>query len=150
MIKVKNMFAPIDPDDGLRLLICEDAEGDYPYPKPDGWKFEDNVDLYIRQLKPPFLAEPARLRGGIDARLHGMTADAYFLQNCREHYPKKDYCRNMAKLIAGYAERRNVTLMCFCPDLSICHTGIVKEFIERYMSKEQEGRVTEPFIGTLK
>lgn len=127
MLKTKSVHSPIEPGDGLRLLVARFRGRGLPTDRYDTWMA--NLGPSERLLKS-FLAGKVtwkefsqRYRGEIFAPA-GADKDNATIKNHGQKFT--------LRLVAKLAEKENVTLLCHCAeDATQCHRFLLQKLIER-------------------
>ncbi|OGQ55927.1 MAG: hypothetical protein A3J24_01110 [Deltaproteobacteria bacterium RIFCSPLOWO2_02_FULL_53_8] len=113
MLKTKSIYAQIEPDDGLRLLVMRYW--------PRGVK-KDRVSMWLKDLGPT----PELIKSWKTGRL---TWDE-FKDRYRLEFNGAARRDAFNSLKAAIKTSGNVTLICSCADEDRCHRGLLKELLE--------------------
>ena len=118
MIRTKRWNNPVDPDDGLRLLITR-------Y-RPRGVRREDATwDDWWKDLAPS---------KELHADWYGKRGRRISIAEFEERYLKEmqgEAARSaLAVLTEMHLAGKTITLLCYCADEQCCHRTLVKRLVE--------------------
>lgn len=114
-LRTARIFTPRTTEDGFRLLVTRSA------PRvPRERKFWDEWD---QRLSPTYALHTERLK-------RGKSEDVWvwFEPRFREEM-RRPYAEAAMADVRRLLETRTVTLLCFCTDLTRCHTAVVRDLI---------------------
>jgi uncharacterized protein YeaO (DUF488 family) len=113
MLKTKRWLDPIEPDDGLRVLVTRyRPRGVKKNAEPwDEWRYWLGPS---RRLHADYFGKHGR---AIDWKEYGARYEA----EMREERPRAA----IAELAARHARGETVTLLCFCADETRCHRTVL-------------------------
>lgn len=117
-LKTKRWCDPIDPDDGLRILVCRYRPRALP-------KARETWDVWMRELGPsPELFDAFFGKGQVP-----ITREAYKARYLEEMAAQRE---RIAELAARVERGETVTLLCSrdCILPPICHRTFLAELIE--------------------
>ncbi|MEM0134932.1 MAG: DUF488 family protein [Thermoplasmatales archaeon] len=117
VIKTKSIYEPIEPDDGVRVLITR------YYPR--GVK-KDNFDIWLRSLSPsPELLK--RYKNGMES---WGDFELHFANEINNNSESNKGLENILML----AKESNVTLLCYEKRDHNCHRYLVMEMLKDQVS----------------
>ncbi len=127
MLKTKSVHSPIQPEDGLRLLVARFRGRGLPADRYDVWMA--NLGPSEKLLKA-VLAEKITWREFLKRYREELFAPASF---DGDNATIKNHGQKFTlRLIARLATRGNVTLLCHCAeDTAHCHRFLLQKLIER-------------------
>lgn len=127
MLKTKSVHSPIEPEDGLRLLVARFRGRGLPADRYDVWMA--NLGPSERLLKA-VLAEETAWREFLRRYREELFAPAAF---DGDNATIKNHGQKFTlRLIAKLAEQQNVTLLCHCAeDATQCHRFELQKLIEK-------------------
>lgn len=127
MLKTKSVLAPIEPGDGLRLLVTRFRGRGLPADRYDAWvaslgpseRLLKNVlgekitwKEFSKRYREELFAPAATDAGNATIKNHGQ--------------------KFTLRLVARLAEKGNVTLLCHCAeDATQCHRFLLRDLIEK-------------------
>jgi uncharacterized protein YeaO (DUF488 family) len=127
MLKTKSVHSPIEPSDGLRLLVARFRGRGLP---------ADRYDVWVASLGPSEKLLKSFLAGKLTWSQFGkkyrgeMFAPAAI--DAGNATIKNHGQRFTLRLVAKLAEKQNVTLLCHCAeDATQCHRFLLQDLIER-------------------
>jgi hypothetical protein len=127
MLKTKSVHSPLEPGDGLRILVARFRGRGLPTDRYDVWMA--SLGPSERLLKN-YLAEKATWREFAKAYREELFASA---ANDGDNLTIKNHGQKFTvRLLAKLAEREDVTLLCHCAeDTKECHRFLLRDLIER-------------------
>lgn len=127
MLKTKSVHSPIQPEDGLRLLVARFRGRGLPADRYDVWMA--NLGPSEKLLKA-VLAEEITWREFLKRYREELFAPASF---DGDNATIKNHGQKFTlRLIAKLSERQNVTLLCHCAeDATQCHRFELQKLIEK-------------------
>lgn len=127
MLKTKSVHSPIEPGDGLRLLVARFRGRGLPTDRYDAWMA--NLGPSEKLLKS-LLAEKITWQEFSKRYRDEMFAPA---TTDKDNATIKNHGQKFTlRLIAKLAARENVTLLCHCAeDAKHCHRFLLQELIAR-------------------
>ena len=127
MLKTKSVHSPLEPGDGLRILVARFRGRGLPTDRYDVWMA--SLGPSERLLKN-YLTEKATWREFAKAYREELFAPA---DNDGDNLTIKNHGQKFTvRLLAKLAEREDVTLLCHCAeDTKECHRFLLRDLIER-------------------
>jgi uncharacterized protein YeaO (DUF488 family) len=127
MLKTKSVHSPIEPGDGLRLLVTRFRGRGMP---------TDRYDVWMANLGPSEQALKAVIAGRITwAEFSKRYRREMFAPAAtdRDNATIKNHGQKFTlRLIGKLAKKENVTLLCHCAeDATQCHRFLLQKLIER-------------------
>jgi len=116
MVKIKSIYSPDSPDDGLRILVMRYW--------PRGIK-KERAGLWLRELGPG--------TGLIKRWKAGELTWTAFAREYRAEFNDEARKKAFAELkeIIKKNNSAPVTLLCACTDEETCHRGLLKKMLEK-------------------
>jgi uncharacterized protein YeaO (DUF488 family) len=127
MFKTKSVHSPIEPGDGLRILVARGRGRGLP---------ADRFDVWMANLGPSEQLRDAILAGRISwaeysRRYLKELQEAGGVDACNERI-KNHGQKFTLRLLQHLARRQTVTLLCHCPeDEAHCHRHLLKALLEK-------------------
>jgi uncharacterized protein YeaO (DUF488 family) len=113
-IKTKNVYDPLSPGDGWRLLVMRKWPRGVP---------KQMVHTWDRDLGPTTSLLKCWRQGKMDW-------DTFYSQNEGEMLGQEERLR----ALAARAQMEMVTLLCGCRDEGRCHRSVLKRLVEQFMA----------------
>ena len=127
MLKTKSVHSPIDPGDGLRILVARGRGRGLP---------ADRFDVWMANLGPSEELRDAILAGKISWAEYSRRYHKELLEtggvDARNERIKNHGQKFTLRLLQHLASRQNVTLLCHCAeDERHCHRHLLKALLEK-------------------
>src|SRR5436305_11329039 len=127
MLKTKSVHSPIDPDDGLRILVARGRGRGLP---------ADRFDVWMANLGPTEELRDAILAGKISwadySRRYAKELQETGGVDARNERIKNHGQKFTLRLLQHLAKKKNVTLLCHCAqEERHCHRHLLKALLEK-------------------